>query len=71
MVRIAFLLSITKQDMWGDCVNLASRLESTGVPDRIQTSATSRKRLQEKGYCFESRGMVQIKGKGEVECFLL
>lgn len=58
-------------DIWGDCVNLASRLESTGVPDRIQVSPSSLKRLEEKGYHFESRGMVAIKGKGDMECFLL
>eukprot|EP01105_Mastigella_eilhardi_P014492 TRINITY_DN3303_c0_g1_i3.p1 TRINITY_DN3303_c0_g1~~TRINITY_DN3303_c0_g1_i3.p1 ORF type:complete len:1625 (-),score=379.64 TRINITY_DN3303_c0_g1_i3:66-4940(-) len=58
-------------DLWGDAVNLASRLESSGVPGRIQISESARDLLSVQGYEFESRGNVVIKGKGEVECFLL
>lgn len=58
-------------DIWGDTVNFASRLESTGVPDRIQVSEATMDLLTKKGYKFESRGPRSIKGKGEVECFLL
>eukprot|EP01105_Mastigella_eilhardi_P018321 TRINITY_DN422_c0_g1_i1.p1 TRINITY_DN422_c0_g1~~TRINITY_DN422_c0_g1_i1.p1 ORF type:complete len:395 (-),score=94.53 TRINITY_DN422_c0_g1_i1:220-1404(-) len=58
-------------DMWGDAVNLASRLESSGVPDRIQVSEATTSVLREKGYAFESRGKIEIKGKGNTECFLL
>ncbi|KAH3755903.1 PAS domain S-box protein [Pelomyxa schiedti] len=58
-------------DIWGDTVNTASRLESSGVPDRIQVSEITKDLLVSKGYQFESRGVIQIKGKGETECFLL
>ncbi|KAH3762277.1 PAS domain S-box protein [Pelomyxa schiedti] len=58
-------------DLWGDAVNFASRLESSGVPDRIQVGEKTKDFLTQRGYKFESRGPVQIKGKGEVECFLL
>eukprot|EP01105_Mastigella_eilhardi_P011765 TRINITY_DN2700_c0_g1_i5.p1 TRINITY_DN2700_c0_g1~~TRINITY_DN2700_c0_g1_i5.p1 ORF type:complete len:255 (-),score=71.72 TRINITY_DN2700_c0_g1_i5:41-805(-) len=58
-------------DLWGDAVNLSSRLESSGVPGRIQVSATTSELLAAHGYEFESRGLVSIKGKGDIECFLL
>ena len=53
-------------DMWGDTVNTASRLESHGVPGRIQITAGTAARLAA-GYVFEPRGPVEIKGKGPVE----
>jgi len=57
-------------DLWGDTVNLASRMESTGVPGQIQVTRAVYERLKDK-YEFESRGMVQVKGKGEIETWLL
>jgi len=57
-------------DLWGDTVNLASRMESTGVPGQIQVTRAVYERLKGK-YEFESRGMVQVKGKGEIETWLL
>ena len=57
-------------DLWGDTVNLASRMESTGVPGGIQVTRNVYERLKGK-FEFESRGVVQVKGKGEVEAFLL
>ncbi|KAH3761604.1 PAS domain S-box protein [Pelomyxa schiedti] len=58
-------------DLWGDAVNLASRLESTGVPNRIQVSQHTQERLSNRGYTFEGRGLISIKGKGDIDCFLL
>jgi class 3 adenylate cyclase len=57
-------------DLWGDTVNLASRMESTGVPGQIQVTRAVYERLKD-SYEFESRGMVQVKGKGEIEAWLL
>jgi class 3 adenylate cyclase len=57
-------------DVWGDTVNTASRLESHGVPGRIQVSRPTYERLRDR-YTFEPRGEVELKGKGRVETWLL
>lgn len=57
-------------DIWGDTVNTASRLESHGTPGRIQVTAETAERLAHR-YRFEPRGMVELKGKGAVECLYL
>jgi len=57
-------------DVWGDTVNIASRLESTSEPGRIQVSAELAKRL-EPSYLLEPRGLVDLKGKGALETFFL
>jgi class 3 adenylate cyclase len=57
-------------DLWGDTVNLASRMESTGVPGQIQVTRSVYERLRT-GFEFESRGAISVKGKGEIETWLL
>ena len=57
-------------DLWGDTVNLASRMESTGVPSKIQVTRSVYERLKS-NFAFESRGVIQVKGKGEMETWLL
>jgi len=57
-------------DVWGDTVNMASRLESTGVPDRIQVTRSTLDRLAGR-FAFEERGEVELKGKGRITTFLL
>ena len=57
-------------DVWGDTVNTASRLESHGVPGRIQVTDETARRL-EHAYRFDRRGMVDIKGKGSIETWFL
>ena len=57
-------------DLWGDTVNLASRMESTGIPGEIQVTRSVYERLKG-SFQFEGRGMVQVKGKGEIETWLL
>jgi class 3 adenylate cyclase len=57
-------------DLWGDAVNLASRMESTGIPGRIQTTGHVAE-LAKDDFNFERRGMVHIKGKGEMETHFL
>ncbi|XP_070552629.1 adenylate cyclase type 9-like [Ptychodera flava] len=56
-------------DIWGDTVNIASRMDSTGVPNRIQVSETSHDLLS-KHYRFEERGKTFVKGKGEMMTYL-
>jgi class 3 adenylate cyclase/CheY-like chemotaxis protein len=57
-------------DLWGDTVNIASRMESFGVPGAIQVTAASYERLQQ-AFRLEERGSVEIKGKGEMTTYLL
>ena len=57
-------------DLWGDTVNTASRMESQGLAGRIQVTQRLYERLLGK-YQFEERGMIQVKGKGEMTAYLL
>ena len=58
-------------DVWGDTVNVASRLESTSDPGRIQVPAELAERLADR-FTFEPRGAIDLKGKGAAEtCFLV
>jgi class 3 adenylate cyclase len=57
-------------DLWGDTVNVASRMESSGVPDAIQVTASVREALDGE-FAWEPRGPVEVKGKGNVEAWLL
>lgn len=57
-------------DLWGDTVNLASRMESTGIPGKIQVPASTRE-LAEPWFEWERRGVVEARGRGEVETWFL
>jgi class 3 adenylate cyclase len=57
-------------DLWGDTVNLASRMESGGIPDGIQVTRSVYEKLKDE-FVFESRGKIEVKGKGSVEAWLL
>jgi len=57
-------------DLWGDTVNLASRMESTGIPDGIQVSESVYQALRGE-YQFEERGLVEVKGKGKLPAWIL
>jgi guanylate cyclase len=57
-------------DLWGDTVNMASRMESHGSPDTIQMTRSTRELLAD-DFVTESRGLVEVKGKGEVETWVL
>ena len=57
-------------DLWGDTVNTASRMESTGVTGCIQVTERAYRRLRDR-YRFERRGPVQVKGKGELVTWFL
>jgi class 3 adenylate cyclase len=57
-------------DLWGDTVNIASRMESHGIPGEIQVTEAVYDRLKDH-YTFEPRGTIPIKGKGEMMTYLL
>ncbi|WP_095080343.1 adenylate/guanylate cyclase domain-containing protein [Mesorhizobium sophorae] len=57
-------------DLWGDTVNLASRMESAGVPDSVQVTRPVYERLKDQ-FVFEPRGAIEVKGKGKVEAWVL
>lgn len=57
-------------DLWGDVVNVASRMESTCVSGEIHVSEGFMIRLKD-SYGFEARGKIDIKGKGMIETYFL
>ena len=57
-------------DVWGDTVNIASRMETQGVPGKIQVTAATYEQLQDK-YKLEQRGTIAVKGKGEMTTYWL
>ena len=57
-------------DLWGDTVNIASRMESHGVKGSVHVSSTTA-RLIEGEFDLIARGAIQVKGKGEMETFLV
>jgi class 3 adenylate cyclase len=57
-------------DVWGDTVNMASRMESLGEPGRVQVTYAVKERLQA-GFEFEPRGLINVKGKGPTPTWFL
>jgi class 3 adenylate cyclase len=57
-------------DLWGDTVNVASRLEGLALPGTIQVSAATYERLCGR-YDFSPRQLVEVKGRGELPCYSL
>ena len=57
-------------DLWGDAVNTAARMESHGIPNMIHVSSDTADIIKDK-FPLESRGIVEIKGKGPMETYLL
>jgi class 3 adenylate cyclase len=57
--------------LFGDTVNTASRMESTGEAGRIQCSAAAAELLRAGGFSLELRGKVECKGKGLIDTFWL
>ena len=57
-------------DLWGDAVNTAARMESHGLPGTIQVTKSTYDILRNK-YLFEDRGIIHVKGKGDMNTYLL
>lgn len=57
-------------DLWGDTVNIASRMEATGEPQRIQVTPELYECLKDK-FVFEKRGLVIVKGRGQMMTYWL
>lgn len=57
-------------DLWGDTVNIASRMEAHGIPNCIQVTEFTYSYLKDQ-YVLERRGSIPIKGKGEMLTYLL
>ena len=57
-------------DVWGDTVNMASRMESHGLPGCIQITEAVHQQLLGR-YAFQERGIIEVKGKGPTTAHLL
>ena len=57
-------------DLWGDTVNIASRLESHGVAGRVQVSADTA-RLIASRFATEPRGSIELRGHGVMQTYLV
>ena len=57
-------------DIWGDAVNTASHMESHGVPGKIQITRATYELIKKEFVC-QPRGLVEIKGKGQMETWFL
>ncbi|KAL1491228.1 hypothetical protein ABEB36_011857 [Hypothenemus hampei] len=58
-------------DIWGNAVNVASRMDSTGLCDKIQVTKEVYQILNTKGYSLSCRGTIDVKGKGSMETYFL
>lgn len=58
-------------DIWGNAVNVASRMESTGELGKIQVTEETSNVLQGLGYSCECRGLINVKGKGELKTYFV
>lgn len=69
---VAGIIGISKfsYDLWGDTVNVASRMESNGMPGKIQVTGATYERLKDQ-FRFKERGKISVKGKGEMLTYWL
>jgi len=58
-------------DIWGNSVNMASRMDSTGEPGKIQVTSETAKVLQENGIACQYRGEIQVKGRGLIPTYFV
>ncbi|KAI9546251.1 hypothetical protein NQZ68_028687 [Dissostichus eleginoides] len=58
-------------DIWGNSVNVASRMDSTGVLDKIQVTEETAQMVESVGYNVTLRGVINVKGKGELTTYFI
>lgn len=58
-------------DIWGNTVNVASRMDSTGLPNHTQVTEEVYQVLKAYPYEFQCRGKVKVKGKGDMTTYFL
>ncbi|KFO38458.1 Adenylate cyclase type 2 [Fukomys damarensis] len=58
-------------DIWGNTVNVASRMDSTGILDKIQVTEETSLALQTLGYTCTCRGIINVKGKGDLKTYFV
>ncbi|XP_068443810.1 adenylate cyclase type 2-like [Clinocottus analis] len=58
-------------DIWGNSVNVASRMDSTGVLDKIQVTEETAQMVEGVGYSVTLRGVINVKGKGEITTYFV
>uniref|UniRef100_A0A672G4L2 adenylate cyclase n=1 Tax=Salarias fasciatus TaxID=181472 RepID=A0A672G4L2_SALFA len=58
-------------DIWGNTVNVASRMDSTGVLDKIQVTEETGVIVESVGYSITLRGKINVKGKGELTTYFV
>jgi class 3 adenylate cyclase len=56
-------------DVWGNTVNVASRLEQAGIPGRVHVSEVTRS-LTESDFIYEPRGVTELRGVGSMTTYL-
>lgn len=58
-------------DIWGNCVNMASRMDSTGIPGQIQVTEDTAEILRTFNIQCNFRGMTYVKGRGEIPTYFV
>lgn len=58
-------------DIWGNSVNMASRMDSTGIPGKIQVTKETANVLQQYGVECDYRGEIFVKGRGEIPTYFI
>uniref|UniRef100_A0A915PNS9 adenylate cyclase n=1 Tax=Setaria digitata TaxID=48799 RepID=A0A915PNS9_9BILA len=58
-------------DIWGNSVNVASRMDSSGVAGKIQITEETKNILEKEGFEFECRGIINVKGKGDMKTYFI
>jgi class 3 adenylate cyclase len=69
---VAGIVGIKKfqYDIWGDTVNTASRMESSGEPGKVNISETTYQLVKDK-FKSKHRGKIAAKGKGEIDMYFI